>query len=353
MKRASAGFAPADTVLAGVLAASPHPVLIHDLEGRVECWNLAAETLFGFARAESSTLGMLTAETRDVVMARVRAGERGQLSGVTIQRKDGEEGLATLSFAPVSGERGRAVGGVLLLQLSSGEGNAASAVSAEEAEALDSALGAIAHDLKNVLSAVRGFATVIGEDLPEEDITRADVEQIMRAVDRGAELAHRLLALRGRWHIADAVAAGPPPSLARSPRLAPEPPRGQTLLITEDDDLVRQVTAKLLRRQGFSVLEAASAADAEQRAEVQNGRIDLLVTDIGLPELSGTQLADRLTARYPKLKVLYMSGFPRAALAERGIFPGSALLEKPFAPSRLIERVNAMLGSRAAGLHSP
>jgi CheY-like chemotaxis protein len=209
------------------------------------------------------------------------------------------------------------------------------------------ALGAIAHDLKNVLAAVRGFATVIGEDLPDDEQVRADLNQILRAVERGAVLAERLLALRAVW-APDPASPGVPVHVPaqRSNRTLAGRVRSETILITEDDDLVRMMAARVLQRRGFAVLEAANAVEAEQRFGTHRGTIELLLTDVGLPEVDGRELAVRFKARLPGVKVLYMSGFGRATLAELGISPGANLLEKPFAPEALVERVEAALATR-------
>jgi CheY-like chemotaxis protein len=221
------------------------------------------------------------------------------------------------------------------------------AAQAQAAQALQAAqgkaIGSIVHDLRNVLSAVRGFATVIGEDLPPQDPAREDVEQILTAVDRGAELMLRLLALRGQ---APTPSAGVPVEIPLERSLGwtlQQPRRSATILIVEDDVLVRTMTVRVLRRQGYATLEAADAAQAEERAHAHGLPVDLLLVDIGLPATNGLELVERLKERWPASKVLFMSGFSRTALAEQGILPGAGFLEKPFAPVTLIERIETIL----------
>jgi CheY-like chemotaxis protein len=228
-----------------------------------------------------------------------------------------------------------------------GEGEAGRGAAAPSAEASEQALGAIAHDLKNLLAAIRGFATVIAEDLPDDEMVRADLDQIVKAVDRGAVLAQRLVALRGLWARPEAGGGGVPVPVPaqRSNRTLAARVRTETILITEDDELVRLMAARVLQRRGFAVLEAANAAEAEQRIATHQGQIDLLLTDIGLPEVSGPDLVQRLKLRLPGVRVLFMSGFGRATLAELGISPGPGLLEKPFAPEVLVERIEATLAA--------
>lgn len=205
-------------------------------------------------------------------------------------------------------------------------------------------IGSIVHDLRNVLSAVRGFATVIGEDLRPGDPAREDIEQILKAVDHGTEVTMRLQALRSRVTAEHPVPATVDPELERSTSWAlQQPRRGATILVVEDDDLVRTMTVRVLRRHGYATLDAATPAEAEEKARVHAVPLDLLLADVGLPETGGLELALRLRQRWPTLKVLFMSGLARAVLADLGVAVGGSFLEKPFAPVTLVERIDAML----------
>lgn len=208
---------------------------------------------------------------------------------------------------------------------------------------LGGAIGSIVHDFKNVLSAIRGFATVIGEDLRPQDPARDDVEQILKAVDRGAQLAQRLLALRGQVLTPP---LGVPVQIALERSMGwtlQRPKRSATILVVEDDELVRTMTVRVLRRNGYATLEAADASEAEERAHAHAVHVDLLLVDVGLPVVNGPELVERLKQRWPSSNVLFMSAFGRTALAERGILPGAGFLEKPFAPVTLIERIETIL----------
>jgi hypothetical protein len=133
-------------------------------------------------------------------------------------------------------------------------------------------------------------------------------------------------------------ASGAPAGARRDERAG-----GETVLIVEDDDLVRLLTAKVLRRRGYQVLEASTAPEATQRAGGHAGPIHLLLSDVGLPQVSGPDLARRLREQRPEMKVLFMSGYGRSALAERGLVPDAGVLEKPFSPDTLLDRIRAAL----------
>jgi two-component system cell cycle sensor histidine kinase/response regulator CckA len=123
------------------------------------------------------------------------------------------------------------------------------------------------------------------------------------------------------------------------------PQRGTgTILIVEDEEAVRQILVRVLRESGYTVLETANAREALPIGEHYDGPIDLLVTDVVMPETSGPEVAKRLAAIRPDMRVLYVTGYAETALLQHGLEVGrSALLIKPFTPSALAEAVHALL----------
>jgi two-component system cell cycle sensor histidine kinase/response regulator CckA len=116
------------------------------------------------------------------------------------------------------------------------------------------------------------------------------------------------------------------------------------VLVVEDDTAVRQVAVRILRGHGYSVLEARRPTEARAVCDRHGKAIQLLLTDVIMPECTGPQLAQELTARYPEMRVIYMSGYPGGAAARAGALDGSAIyIEKPFSPKTLLERVGAAL----------
>jgi two-component system cell cycle sensor histidine kinase/response regulator CckA len=126
---------------------------------------------------------------------------------------------------------------------------------------------------------------------------------------------------------------------------APVPRDGsETILLVEDDEPVRELAGRVLRRFGYQVLTAGSAAEAEKVFERHSDQIQLLLTDIIMPNTSGLQLASRLKELKPALPVVYMSGFTEDAFANRGPFdPKVALINKPFTPELLATRIRQAL----------
>jgi nitrogen-specific signal transduction histidine kinase len=135
------------------------------------------------------------------------------------------------------------------------------------------------------------------------------------------------------------------PVTRSSVTLAPLPERGtETVLLVEDDEQVRAIAAGALRRCGYHVLEASNAGEACLIYEECAGAIDLLLTDVVLPRVSGARLAAKLAATRPELKVLYMSGYPDEAMLPHGISEsGSSFLQKPITPEALVRKVREVL----------
>jgi len=129
------------------------------------------------------------------------------------------------------------------------------------------------------------------------------------------------------------------------------PPKGrETVLIIEDEDAVRKLAARILKRQGYTILQAVRAEDAMQWLADDRQTIDLLLTDVVLPGVSGSEIAARARSLRPNLPVLFMSGYAMSRLTERGLArPDMDLLEKPFTASSLAWRIRDVLDARRAG----
>ncbi len=117
-----------------------------------------------------------------------------------------------------------------------------------------------------------------------------------------------------------------------------------TILLTEDEDDVRELLGDMLGSQGFKVLPAANGAEALTRAAEFDGTIDLLLTDVVMPGGTGRDLARQLTAVRPGLRVLYMSGYPEHGAAPGSVLePGVPFIPKPFTRDVLLEKIRELL----------
>jgi CheY-like chemotaxis protein len=134
------------------------------------------------------------------------------------------------------------------------------------------------------------------------------------------------------------------PAMVELPTPVPRPRAGsQTVLVVDDAEGLRELAKRLLQRQGYTVLVAANAIEALALFE-RNGSIDLLLTDVVMPGVSGPELANQLVDRRPTLRVVYMSGYTDEAIVHHGILePGVILLNKPLTSETLGRRVREAL----------
>jgi PAS domain S-box-containing protein len=121
--------------------------------------------------------------------------------------------------------------------------------------------------------------------------------------------------------------------------------QGTTILLVEDDDIMRSLTRQLLQEHGYTVVEANDGKSAFEWVQSHPGRIDLLLTDVVMRRMSGPELVERLNASHPTLKVVYMSGYTGELIAEREVLKrGITLLEKPFTRTALLNTIHVTLG---------
>jgi CheY-like chemotaxis protein len=122
------------------------------------------------------------------------------------------------------------------------------------------------------------------------------------------------------------------------------------VLVVDDEPAVRTLLAHLLRTKGYDVHEAEDGAAALAWLDQPARRVDLVVADVVMPGMSGIELAEAIGARWPDLKVLFVSGYPQDAARTSGPAADIPVLSKPFTPSRIASAVRAMLdGLPAAG----
>ena len=115
-----------------------------------------------------------------------------------------------------------------------------------------------------------------------------------------------------------------------------------TILLADDEALLRELGETILKQAGYNVISIHLRADLEALLQSQADRIDLVLTDIVMPEISGPELGARVRARWPAVPVVYTSGYSREELKD---MPADALfLQKPFTPAELIGKIRGVLG---------
>jgi len=124
----------------------------------------------------------------------------------------------------------------------------------------------------------------------------------------------------------------------------------ETILLVEDEPDVRQLIGDLLRENGYTVLEAEHSGEAIEICQKYERPIQLLLTDVVMPQMSGPELAKLLLPMRPEIKVLFMSGYTDTAVVSQGwLAPGTAFLQKPFTQEILVNKIREVLDNRSAG----
>jgi two-component system cell cycle sensor histidine kinase/response regulator CckA len=119
----------------------------------------------------------------------------------------------------------------------------------------------------------------------------------------------------------------------------------ETVLVVEDEEIVRELVCDVLEEQGYHVLCAANGREALEMAKNFHGEIDLLITDVVMPQMNGQELAETLSYLRPEMKVLFVSGYSDTDLGDHGMLdPRIELLQKPFAPHELSRKIREIMG---------
>ena len=138
------------------------------------------------------------------------------------------------------------------------------------------------------------------------------------------------------------------PVVAKHEQATGEPPRGkETILLVEDEPVLRELAQMILGDLGYTVLEAEDGEAALKLIQKKKRlKLDLLLSDIMMPRMGGMELAAKLRAEYPRIKILLMSGYSTEVIARQGVFePGTMFIAKPFTPSVLARKVREALDS--------
>jgi CheY-like chemotaxis protein len=120
----------------------------------------------------------------------------------------------------------------------------------------------------------------------------------------------------------------------------------ETILLVEDEPSILRMTRMMLERKGYTVLPAATPTEAVEKAKNHSGPIDMLMTDVIMPEMNGRDLAGQITDLYPDIRLLFMSGYTANVIAHHGVLDdGVAFIQKPFSMVDMTEKVRAILDS--------
>jgi CheY-like chemotaxis protein len=226
------------------------------------------------------------------------------------------------------------------------------AARANELEAANKTAGFVAHELNNLLTVIQINAEFLLESTSGNPTSAQELDEIQRASRRASVLARQLLASSRlepfdsalaesilKKKAASGAGANAAAAVERGPRVA------ETILLVEDEAGVRILVKRILSQKGYRVLEASDGAVALRLAASHVGEIDLVLTDVMMPNLGGRGMFEELRELSPGMRVLFMSGNPK-----EDVFPDketarrTPYLQKPFTSQTLLAEVRAALG---------
>jgi CheY-like chemotaxis protein len=206
----------------------------------------------------------------------------------------------------------------------------------------------VAHELNNLLTVIQINTEFLLESVGENPASEQELEEIQTASKRASILARQLLASSRLEpfdaRLAEATlqrkrAAKEPAPPEKAPRVA------ETILLVEDEAAVRTLAKRILTLKGYRVLEASDGAIALRIAAGHVGEIDLVVTDVAMPNLGGRGMVEELRELSPGMRVLFMSGYPKEEVfPEKGAIGQAPYLQKPFTSETLSMEVRGALG---------
>jgi two-component system, cell cycle sensor histidine kinase and response regulator CckA len=133
-----------------------------------------------------------------------------------------------------------------------------------------------------------------------------------------------------------------------TPEITPPARADEVILVAEDEPMVRSILARTLRESGYTVLEAADGREALSVLEARGGEVSLVVADVVMPGLGGRDMAARMAERWPRVPVLFTSGYTGLEVVHRGLLEeGREFIQKPLAPEELIRIVRQMVDAKA------
>jgi len=301
----------ADSSFGGLLEGAPDAMICVDRRGRIARVNAQTERLFGYQRDELAGEPVEILIPEMVLSVRRRDGSTfpAEISLSTIDTDDGLVGIAAVRDVT---ER---------LELRAER---------ERPESLGQLAGGVAQDVSNLLAVISNYAAFVGDEVAKDGAQvnwqsiREDVRQIQLAARRAADLT--LLPATGQGIQAEPM-----------PEPQPGGGAGETVLIVEDEPAMREVTRRILSRSGYTVIAAATGHEAIEIAASHTGDIDVLLTDVVMPQMLGKEAAERIRALRPGVKVLFMSGYARGVLDPQGVVEaGANLIQKPFSEAELL-----------------
>jgi PAS domain S-box-containing protein len=334
---------PSDSLLAQVVEHAQDGVIVVDANRRCTIWNGVVERMTGLRAA-----AIVGCDVAEIVPELNENGAidralRGEEAAPIETRLDPSQAgaLLTASYAPLRGSDGRVAAVVVtLIDITARRTLEERFTQLQRTDAVARRALEIAHDFNNLLTIIHGYAQLLTEK-SSDPTQAAQIRELTQAADRASGLARQLLAF-SRQQSLDPPRVRAADSAVTHDRATASHDR--VVLVIEDQAPVRALVRRILEREGFGVLEAAEAADAEAIFDEHKAAIALVVTDVVMPHEKGTDLFRRLASKKPELRVVYMSGHSEESALDDDARSGSGrFIAKPFTAAGLIGVVHDAL----------
>ena len=231
-------------------------------------------------------------------------------------------------------------------------------VRSQSLDGLGHLAGGVAHDFNNLLGVILNFTAFAQEEVVKASgheggerwlQVNKDLARVQSAAERGGQLTQKLQAFARREAVTpqttDVDAVAPSPSI----RIG----GGETILVVEDQDDLREVTVRMLKQNGYTVVAADGGAEALGLLKDLEGHMDLIITDVVMPHMLGREFAEKATLLRPTARILFISGYAQPVLSTQGrIAPGHTFVEKPFTEPDLLAKVREALQAERLGRRS-
>jgi len=321
-------------------------IFFADSAGIITRVNPAFEKLIGYSSLEivGKDLSRITeggAQSKVYQAIWRRVFEEKQFKGsLNLKTKSGDWRAVDLTITPIYNSRGNMVSLV-------GSGRMTPSREPHE-HAPDAGTARMLHDFRNILLVVVAHADLAMDSLPSDHPARRHVENSKSAAQSAAALLHEFTCGASNWTGVPALNSKQPqaaePYNAASQLPSPRPGQPATILLVEDESLILNSNAEFLKTAGYNVLSAGTGGEALDLIEGYKGPIELMVTDMVLPQVSGSELAVAIAASHPEAVVLAISGHPQEyVLRQPGI---NHYLAKPFSLTELHDKVRSILDEK-------
>jgi len=329
-------------------------VFFTDAAGILQRVNPAFEKLTGFVSAESvgKDLSWMAAEgpTSDTYRQLwQKIFENRTFRGtLEVRQRDGGTFKMELTAIPVRDTKGR----ITSLVCTGQDRREAELSQARKLYAGSTRARALAHDLNDTLMVISGCAELALDGLPSDHPLRRRLQEIKHAAQRACEIGRGMLACvtvqtRGAEFVSVESVSEPDPAAPGPVIVQAKPWPAETLLVVEDESIVRTAAVEFLSGAGYQVLSASNGEEALEKVQAHPGKIHLVITDLIMPDMSGTKLAETLASIRPESKVLFVSGYSEDTAQKQGVTdPAKNFLQKPFSFQALRDRVRDLLGER-------